>query len=73
MNASELKKGEMAVISNVSDGPLRLKLTEMGCVPGQTIEKLHIAALGDPSAFRINGYLLGLRQTESEAIVVEKF
>lgn len=71
MNASELKDGESAVISQVVFSELQNKLIEMGCFEGNTIKRLCAAPLGDPLAFDINGYILGLRKEEARLIVVK--
>jgi Fe2+ transport system protein FeoA len=42
----------------------------MGCVPGTEIMKLYAAPGGDPIAFRIDSYILGLRKSEAENIFV---
>jgi len=43
----------------------------MGCVPGTEIMKLYTAPGGDPIAFRIDSYILGLRKSEAENILVK--
>ncbi len=49
-NLSSLRKGQTAVIDSFTDYELSLKLLEMGCLPGETIEVIRIAPLGDPIA-----------------------
>jgi ferrous iron transport protein A len=73
MNASELKKGDRAKIQKVEINDLQLKLTEMGCFEGNEIQLLYVAPLGDPIAYSINGYILGLRKEEAKLISVSKF
>lgn len=70
MNASELKDGESAIISKVLYSDLQNKLIEMGCFEGNRIKRLYAAPLGDPLAFDINGYILGLRKEEAGLIEV---
>jgi Fe2+ transport system protein FeoA len=72
MNATELKDGEFAIIKNVEVSDLQNKLIEMGCFEGNTIKRLYVAPLGDPIAFDINGYILGLRKDEAKLIEVSK-
>jgi len=45
---SELKKGQKAIIAEVNIEEIPLKLLEMGCLPGNSVELLQIAPLGDP-------------------------
>lgn len=70
MNASELKKGEVATICQVEYSELQNKLIEMGCFEGNRIKRLYMAPLGDPIAYDINGYILGLRKEEAKLIEV---
>jgi ferrous iron transport protein A len=43
----------------------------MGCVPGTLIKLEFTAPSGDPIAFNVEGYLLGLRRSEAQLLVVE--
>lgn len=65
---ADLRKGEMAVISKIVDNDLALKLLEMGCLPGESVQLQHIAPLGDPVCIRISGYSLSLRKREAASI-----
>lgn len=71
MVLSELKIGETAYITRFTDPELSLKLLEMGCLPGEKVMLERIAPLGDPIAIRVAGYLLSLRKSEAETVVVE--
>jgi Fe2+ transport system protein FeoA len=68
MNASELKDGESAMICKVQFSELQTKLIEMGCFEGNRIKRLYVAPMGDPIAYDINGYILGLRKEEARLI-----
>jgi ferrous iron transport protein A len=72
MDASELKRGERAKINHVEYNELQNKLIEMGCFEGNEIKMLYVAPLGDPIAYDINGYILGLRKEEAKLIQVVK-
>ncbi|MEY2702032.1 MAG: Ferrous iron transport protein, partial [Bacteroidota bacterium] len=50
-NASQLIKGQKAEISAIDINEIPLKLIEMGCLPGNSIELIQIAPLGDPFFF----------------------
>lgn len=71
-NLSELKLGKQAVIDSFSDKELALKLMEMGCLPGERIHIERKAPLGDPIAISISGYLLSMRKSEAETILVNE-
>lgn len=67
---SELKKGEKAIISEVNIEEIPLKLLEMGCLPGNTVELLQIAPLGDPYYFNINDSHVAIRKETAKEIQV---
>lgn len=67
-----LKKGDKAVIIDLDIDSLPLKLLEMGCLPGNTVELLQVAPFGDPLYLDINGSHLAIRMETARNIVVEK-
>ena len=72
---ASLKKGEKAVIINFDVDVIPLKLLEMGCLPGNTVELLQIAPFGDPLYLDINGSHLAIRietATEIEVDIIKK-
>ncbi|KJD36399.1 iron transporter [Tamlana sedimentorum] len=69
---AHLKKGETAVITDVSSREIPLKLLEMGCLPGNTVELLQIAPLADPIYLNINGSHLAIRKETAALILIEK-
>jgi ferrous iron transport protein A len=58
---ANLKKGEKAIIKDFDVESIPLKLLEMGCLPGNTVELLQIAPFGDPLYLDINGSHLAIR------------
>lgn len=67
---SELRKGQNGIIDSFTDYELSLKLLEMGCIPGEKIEVIRVAPLGDPIAISITGYMLSLRKDEAATVRV---
>lgn len=67
-----MKKGDKAVIIDLDIDSLLLKLLEMGCLPGNTVELLQVAPFGDPLYLDINGSHLAIRMETARNIVVEK-
>ncbi len=67
---SELKTGKAGVIQNFTDEAIKLKLMEMGCIPGETVWVERVAPLGDPIAITVAGYLLSIRKKEAEAVII---
>lgn len=72
MLLSELRRGDKAIIDSFTDYEASLKLLEMGCIPGEQIEIIRIAPLGDPIAILVAGYLLSMRREEAAVVVVKK-
>lgn len=58
---ASLKKGDKAIIKDFDADIIPLKLLEMGCLPGNTVELLQIAPFGDPLYLDINGSHLAIR------------
>lgn len=68
---ANLKKGDKAIIKSFDVDAIPLKLLEMGCLPGNTVELLQIAPLGDPLYLDINGSHLAIRIETACEIEVE--
>ena len=66
-----LKKGEKAIIREFDLDAVPLKLLEMGCLPGNRVELLQIAPLGDPLYLDINGSHLAIRIETAKEITVD--
>lgn len=71
MTLSELKRGQRAIIKDVSSIHIPLKLLEMGCLPGNTVELLQLAPFADPMYLNINDTHLALRKETADHIVIE--
>lgn len=71
MHLSELKIGEVAIIEKIELSNAQHKLMNMGCVPGERIQILFSAPLGDPIAVKVSGYTLSMRKAEASAIKVK--
>lgn len=66
----KLKKGQKALIYDVHLDELPLKLLEMGCLPNNAVELLHIAPLGDPMYFNINDSHVAIRKETAREIEI---
>jgi ferrous iron transport protein A len=71
LKAHELQTGQSARIKSIAESSISKKLMEMGCIPGTPIELEFRSPGGDPIAFKIDGYVLGLRVSEASSIDVE--
>lgn len=68
---AQLKIGQKALILDVNIDTIPLKLLEMGCLPGNFIELLQIAPLGDPLYIDVNDSHVAIRKETALAITVE--
>ena len=66
-----LKKGQKAIITNLNIDLVPLKLLEMGCLPGNTVELLQVAPLGDPIYINVNESHVAIRLETAAEIDVE--
>jgi ferrous iron transport protein A len=62
LTLAELKKGQIAVIDEIATDTIPLKLIEMGCLPGNTVELIQLAPFKDPMYLNINGSHLAIRR-----------
>ena len=69
---AQLKRGEKGIITDVSSELLPLKLLEMGCLPGNTVELVQLAPFQDPMYLNINGSHLAIRKEIAALILIEK-
>ena len=67
----QLKIGQKAIIKDFDIDEIPLKLIEMGCLPGNLVEILQIAPLGDPLFLNINDSYLAIRLETACKIQVE--
>jgi ferrous iron transport protein A len=70
LTLSRLKVGESAVIDSFTDEALKLKLLEMGCLPGEVVMVVRIAPLGDPIAITVADSIISIRIDEADSVIV---
>ncbi|HLV38091.1 FeoA family protein [Xanthomarina sp.] len=68
---AHLKRGERAIITDVSSIYIPLKLLEMGCLPGNEVELLQVAPFSDPLYLNINGTHLAIRKETAIHVLIE--
>ena len=71
LTIADLKRGEKGIVKDVSSKEIPLKLLEMGCLPGNHIELLHVAPFSDPMYLNINGTHLAIRKDTARHIIIE--
>ena len=68
---SELKPGEQGVIARIEGAALlRLRLMERGLLPGERVQTLKIAPLGDPIELALDRCRLSIRKKEAQNIFI---
>jgi Fe2+ transport system protein FeoA len=72
LNLLELSISERATITAIEQNEWMLKLVEMGCYQGKTIEIIRRSILGDPICVKISDAVLILREEEAKSIKVQK-
>ena len=70
INVGELKIGQKGVIVDFNIDNIPLKLLEMGCLPGNTIELIQIAPFGCPLYFNVNDSHVAIRLETAKEITV---
>ena len=68
---ADLKQGKQAVIADVSSSDIPLKLLEMGCLPGNSVELVQLAPFSDPMYLNINGSYLAIRKETAVHILID--
>ena len=66
-----LKKGQKAIITDFNIDAIPLKLLEMGCLPGNFVELIQVAPLGDPIYINVNDSHVAIRKETAIEIDVE--
>ncbi|MBI3232645.1 MAG: ferrous iron transport protein A [Bacteroidetes bacterium] len=71
MKLSELNPGQAAIICDIEEEYLSLKLLEMGFLPGEIIECRFKSPSGDPIAYSVGSCIIAMRKSEAEMIVIK--
>ena len=72
MTLADLKRGQKAIIKDVSSSAIPLKLLEMGCLPGNKVKLLQLAPFSDPMYLNVNDSYLAIRKETAALIIIEK-
>lgn len=73
MTFEDLKIGQRGIISEVGgEGALRLRLLDMGLIPGTQVQLQKIAPMGDPIQISVRGYDLTIRLEDARRIVLRE-
>jgi DtxR family Mn-dependent transcriptional regulator len=72
---ADLKVGEMAKVVGISPacrGLERRRLLDLGILAGTTVSAEMVSPSGDPTAYRVRGALIGLRQEQAALIHISR-
>ncbi len=73
MTLDKLQIGKEAVIVSVGgEGPLRLRLLDMGLIPHTKVKIQKVAPMGDPIELYLRGYALTIRLEDARKIEVRE-
>ena len=71
LTVNDLMRGDKCLIKDAATEQLPIKLLELGCLPGNSIELVEIAPLGDPLYLIINDTHMAIRREMAQYIEVE--
>jgi len=71
LTLADLKRGQKCIITDVSSIHIPLKLLEMGCLPGNSVQLVQVAPFADPMYLNINGTHLAIRKETAIHIIIE--
>ncbi len=70
---ADVPVGSRAVVGTIRcERAIRVRLLEMGLVPGTEVSVTRRAPLGDPIELSIRGYSLSIRKAEARGVAVTK-
>ncbi|MBQ6890193.1 MAG: ferrous iron transport protein A [Oscillospiraceae bacterium] len=69
MTLDDLKIGQSGTIARVGgEGALRVRLLDMGLIPGTKVLLQKVAPMGDPIQIHLRGYELTIRREDAKKI-----
>lgn len=73
MTLDKIQIGKSGIIKSVGgEGALRLRLLDMGLIPGTAVKVIKTAPLGDPIEIHVRGYELTIRKSDASMIEIEE-
>ena len=68
---ADLRYGQKGIIKDFTKHTLPIKLMELGCLPGNSVELLQVAPLNDPIYINLSGSHLAIRRSLAELIELD--
>ena len=70
---NDLREGERGTILEIDGSDsVAARLMEMGLIPGEVVQMIGQAPLGDPVEYSVVGYRLSLRRIEARRVRIER-
>lgn len=69
----DLREGQRGMVLEIQgNDSLSARLMEMGLIPGEHVEMVGQAPMGDPVEYLVVGYRLSLRRAEARRVRIER-
>jgi ferrous iron transport protein A len=68
---ADLLHGQKGIIKDFSEHLLPIKLLELGCLPGNSVELVQVAPLNDPIYINLSGSHIAIRRSLAELIELD--
>jgi ferrous iron transport protein A len=69
----DLREGQRGMVLEIQGSDsLSARLMEMGLIPGEYVEMVGKAPMGDPVEYLVVGYRLSLRRAEARRVRIER-
>lgn len=67
----DLEEGKPSIISRIKDHPLKLRIIEMGIIPGKEIRNFRKAPFGGPLYSYLESFCIAIGKEEANLIIVK--
>ncbi|MFD2100426.1 FeoA family protein [Flagellimonas iocasae] len=68
---ADLAYGQKGIIKDFSEHILPIKLLELGCLPGNSVELVQVAPLKDPIYINLSGSHIAIRRSLAQLIELD--
>lgn len=70
ISIAALKPGQKGIIEEFPEDEIPIKLLELGCLPGNTVELVQVAPFKDPIYINVNGSHIAIRRAMASQILI---
>lgn len=71
MTVADLRQGQKGIIKEFTTLILPIKLMELGCLPGNSVELVQVAPFKDPLYINVNGSHIAIRRALAKEIELD--